>query len=81
MVHIYGIQYPSLLMIYKSLIRRSHLDYGAMVYNQPNNKSLFAKIESLQCNAALAITGAIKDSSKEKCIKSYVLNLQKIDDR
>ena len=68
-------------MIYKSLIRRPHLDYGDIVYDQPNNKSLSAKIESLRCNAALAITGAIKDSSKEKCIKSYVLNLQKIDDR
>ena len=37
-----------------------------MVYDQPNNSPLSEKIESLQCNAALAITGAMKGSSKEK---------------
>ena len=55
----------SLLIIYKSFIR-PHLDYGDIVYDQPNNSSLSEKIESLQYNAALAITGAIKGSSKEK---------------
>ena len=54
-----------LLIIYKSFIR-PHLDYGDIVYDQPKNSSLSEKIESLQYNAALAITGAIKGSSKEK---------------
>ena len=36
----------SLLIIYKSFIR-PHLDYGDIVYNQPNNSSLSEKIESL----------------------------------
>ena len=55
----------SLLIIYKSFIR-PYLDYGDIVYDQPNNSSLSEKIESLQYNAVLAITGAIKGSSKEK---------------
>ena len=55
----------ALLIIHKSFIR-PHLDYGDIVYDQPNKSSLSEKIESLQYNAALAITGAIKSSSKEK---------------
>ena len=54
----------SLLIIYKSFIR-PHLDYGDIVYDQTNNSSLSEKIESLQYNAALAITDTIKSSSKE----------------
>ena len=42
------------------------LDYGDIVSDQPNNPSLSEKIESLQYNAALAITSAMKGSSKEK---------------
>ena len=55
----------SLLTIYK-LFARSHLDYGDVIYVQPNNSSFSDKIESLQYNAVLAITDAIGGSSKEK---------------
>ena len=54
-----------LLKIYKSFIR-SHLDYGDMIYDKAFNESFHAKLESLQHNATLAITGAIKGSSTEK---------------
>ena len=47
----------SFITIYKSFVR-SHLDYGDVLYYQPNNESLFQKIESVQYNAALAITDA-----------------------
>ena len=68
----------SLLIIYKLFIR-PHLDYGNMVYDQPNNSSLSEKIESLQYNAALAITGAIKGSSKEKLY--HELGFESLKDR
>ena len=55
----------SLITLYKSFIR-PHLDYADIVYDQPNNLSLCNKIETCQCNAALAITGAIRGSSKER---------------
>ena len=55
----------SLLTIYKSFVR-PHLDYGDVIYDQPNNTSLSDKIESVQYNAVLAITGAIRGTSKEK---------------
>ena len=55
----------SLLNIYKAFIR-PHLDYGDVIYDQPHNDTLCRMIESVQYNAALAITGAIKGSSRER---------------
>ena len=63
----------SLLAIYKSFVR-PHLEYGDVIYNQPNNSRLSDKIESVQYNAALAITGAIRGTSKREII-SRDLNL------
>ena len=37
-----------------------------ILYDQPNNKSFSQKIETVQYNAALAITGAIKGISQIK---------------
>ena len=54
-----------LLTIYKSFIR-PHLDYGDIIYDQAYNASFHQKLDSIQCNAALAITGAIRVTSKEK---------------
>ena len=54
-----------LLTIYKSFIR-PHLDYGDVIYDQHYNNSFHQKLESIQYNAALAITGAIRGSSREK---------------
>ena len=55
----------SLVTIYKLFIRL-HLDYGDVVYDQPSNDAFSNKLESVQYNAALAITGAIKGTSCEK---------------
>ena len=55
----------SLLIIYK-LFLRPHLDYGDIIYNQGYNTTFHQKMEAVQYNAGLAITGAIKVSSKEK---------------
>ena len=55
----------SLLTIYKSFVR-PHLDYGDVVYDQPHNETLCSKLESVQYNAALAITGAIRGTSQTK---------------
>ena len=59
----------SLLTIYKSFIR-PHLDYGDVVYDQPHNETFCSKLESVQYNAALAITGAIVEHHK----LNYMLN-------
>ena len=40
----------SLITIYNSFVR-SHLDYGDLIYDQPNNESFCQQIESFQYNA------------------------------
>ena len=55
----------SLLTIYKSFFR-PHLDYDDVIYDQAYTASFHQKIESAQYNSALAITGAIRGTSKEK---------------
>ena len=56
---------PPLITAYKSFIR-SYLDYGDIIYDQAYNVSFLQKIESIQCNAALATRGAIRETSREK---------------
>ena len=63
----------SLLIIYKSFIR-PHLDYGDIIYDQLYNASLQKKLESIQYNAAVAITGAIRETSKEKLFEELGLD-------
>ena len=55
----------SSLTIYKCFTR-IHLDYGDVIYDQLNLSSLAKKIKSLQYNAVLAFTGAIRGTSIEK---------------
>ena len=62
----------ALLAIYKSFIR-PHLDYGEIIYDKVFNESFHSKLESLQYNATLAITGAIRGSSTEKIFEELGL--------
>ena len=66
----------SLITIYKSIIR-PHLDYGAIIFDQPENESFCKKIESVKCNATPAITGAIQGTSREELYKKLGLEILK----
>ena len=56
----------TLTNIYKTFIR-PHLDYGDIVYDHLSNIKFCQKIESVQYNAALAISaGTIRGTSREK---------------
>ena len=68
----------SLLTIYKSFIR-PHLDYGDIIYDQSYDTSFHQRLESPQYNAALAVTGAICDTSKEKLYNE--LGLESLQNR
>ena len=50
---------------------RPHLDYGDIEYDQPNNQSFSNKIEVVQYDAALAVTNAIKGTSRTKLCKDF----------
>ena len=68
----------SLWIVYKCFVR-SHLDYGDIICDQPKPSSLTNKIESVQYNAALAITGPIRGTSKEKLCQE--LGFESLKDR
>jgi len=68
----------SLTTIYKAYVR-PHLDYGDIVYDYPGNASFSDKLESIQYNACLAITGCFRGTSKEKIYLE--LGLESLSDR
>ena len=61
----YSLPRKSLLTIYKAFLRPL-IDYGDIIYNQPQNEPFCDKIESVQYKATLAITGAIQGTSRDK---------------
>ena len=60
----------ALLTVYKAYVR-PHLDYGDIVYDYPGNSTFVQKLESVQYNACLAITGCIRGTSRE----NFIVNL------
>ena len=54
-----------LLAIYKSFIR-PHLDNGYIIHDQAYKLSFHQRLESVQYDSALAITGAIRGTFTEK---------------
>ena len=56
---------PALIALYKWFIR-PYRENGAIIYEQAFNSSFHEKLESIQYNASLAITGAIRGTSREK---------------
>ena len=48
---------------------RPHLDYGDIMYDQTFNESFHERIESIQYNAAISITGAIRGTSSKKLVR------------
>ena len=65
-----------LLTIYKSFIR-PHLDYADAIYDQHYNNSFPKKLESVEYNTALGITGFIKGSSREKTLSKVRFEILK----
>ena len=68
----------SLITIYKTYVR-PHLDYGDIVYDIPGNASFSEKIEKIQYNACLAITGCFRGTCREKLYLE--LGLESLSDR
>ena len=68
----------SLLTIYKAFIR-PHSDYGDVVYDCPGNANFMQKLESVQYNASLAITGCFRSTSSDRLHSE--LGLESLADR
>ena len=69
---------PTLLTIYKAFIR-PHLDYVDTIYDQTYNEFFHQKLESIEYNSVLAITGAIRSTSSEKLYQE--LGLESLQQR
>ena len=67
----------ALLTICRCFIR-PHLDYGDIIYDQAYNLSFHQKLESIQYKAALALTGAIRGSSREKLYQELGLESRQL---
>ena len=67
----------TIFTIYKAFVR-SHLDYGDILYDQAFNNSFNDRLESIQYNACLAITGAIRGMSREKLYQELGLELLRL---
>ena len=59
----------ALITIYEAFVR-SHFDYGNIIYYQVYSISFHQKLETIQYNACLAITGAIQGTSKKTVTKN-----------
>ena len=58
-------QRKSFTTFYKAFLRPL-VDYGDIIYDQPQNESFCEKLEPVQYKAALATTGAIHDTTRDK---------------
>ena len=68
----------SLLTIYKTFVRPI-LDYTDTMYEKPLTESFTDKLEMVQYNAALVITGAIKGTSRDRMYRE--LGLESLPER
>ena len=68
----------ALLTIYKCFVG-THLDYGNIICDHAFSNSFHQKIEFLQYNTALVITGAIRGTSREKIYQE--LGLESLQQR
>ena len=51
--------------MYKAFVR-PHLDYGDIVFDEAYNEISHQKLGAIQCNVSLALSRAIRGSSREK---------------
>ena len=60
----------SLLTIYKSFVR-PQLNHDDIIFDEAYNASFHQKLEKFQCDACLAMTGAIRGTSKSNFYQEY----------
>ena len=58
---------------------RPHLDYGDIIYDEAYNETFHQKLESIQYNACLALSGAIRGSSIENFTMNQVWHPSNVD--
>ena len=67
----------ALVMIFKAFVR-PYLDYGDVLYDQTFHSAFHDKLESIHYNACLAISEAIRGTSREKLYQELGLESLKL---
>ena len=57
---------------------RTLVDYGDIIYDQPQNEYFCDKFELVQYKAAIAITGAIQGTSRDKLYQELGLGIKRL---
>ena len=55
--------------MYKAFVR-PHLNYGDMIYDEAYNETFHQKLESIQYDTCLALSGDIEDRQEKKFTKN-----------
>ena len=66
----YSLPRKSLMTIIYKAFLRPLIDSGDIIYGQPQNEYFCEKLESVQYEAALSITGTIQGTSRDRSIKN-----------
>ena len=66
----------SLITIYETFVR-PHLDYGDAIFDRAFNQSFHQRFESIQYNAAIAVTGVIRGTFSQKLFQELGLETLK----
>ena len=69
---------PALMTMYKAFVR-PHLHYDDQIYYEAYNESFNQKLKSIQYNACLALSGAIRGSSRENFTINWGWNPFNVD--
>ena len=64
--------------MYKAFVR-PHLDYGDIIYDEAYNETFHQKPESIQYNACLALSGAIRDRQEKNFTMNQAWNPSNVD--
>ena len=67
---------PALMTMYKAFVR-PHLDYGDIIYDEAYNETFHKKLESIQYKARVALSVAIRGSSRENFYRELDLEFLK----
>ena len=66
------------MTMYKTFVR-PHLDCGDIIYDEASNETFHQKPESVQYNAYLALSGAIRDRQEKNFTMNYAWNPSNVD--
>ena len=76
-IRLFIIIWPEINKTFIGPVVKPHLDYADVIYDRAFNESFHQRLESIQYNAAITITGTIRGTSSEKLFQELGLETLK----